>query len=194
MLSDPAALREGCQRPTKSTQLTCGALRSSERELLSLFSNTSYEGCPSSKDARSALEGCRESSSALLSHGDRPRLAVTRPVAVPTLAQIMEDRTLLDALPSDVLIGLRRECDHLYADLDAEIARQQQARWMGTTEPERVVLIDEAARMLATSEDTLYSKWRKLPFAFKDPLDGKIKFRVTGLDRYIAGRRASNAS
>jgi len=47
---------------------------------------------------------------------------------------------------------------------------------------------DGAAKMLATSADTLYSKWKKLPFAFKDPLDGKIKFRVSGIERYIAGR------
>ena len=28
-----------------------------------------------------------------------------------------------------------------------------------------LVLVDDAAKMLATSADTLYSKWKKLPFA-----------------------------
>lgn len=110
------------------------------------------------------------------------------PARLPTLDQIAEDRTVLDDLPADVLIELRRLCGHLYGDLDAAVLRSQ-ARWAPSpAEIERVVLVEEAAKMLATSEDTLYSKWKRLPFAFKDPLDGRIKFRVAGIERHLAGR------
>src|SRR5262245_12520300 len=119
------------------------------------------------------------------------RVPVGRPtssVPPPTLDQVARDRAVLDDLPAEVLIELRRQCRHLHDDLDAALLRSQ-ARWAArATEVERVVLVEEAAKMLATSEDTLYSKWRHLPFAFKDALDGKIKFRVSGITQYLAGR------
>jgi hypothetical protein len=114
------------------------------------------------------------------------------PVRLPTLEQIAHDRSVLDDLPADVLIELRRQCGHLYDDLDAAVLRNQARGVPSPTEVEGVVMLEEAAKMLATSEDTLYSKWRNLPFAFKDALDGKIKFRVTGIARYIAGRTHHN--
>jgi hypothetical protein len=114
-----------------------------------------------------------------------------RITAVPSLMQVVQNPGLLEGLPLDVLVDLQRQLGHVGVDLAGAIARSQARPATGTTEPEHVVLIDEAARMLATSEDTLYSKWKKLPFAFKDPLDNRIKFRVSGIKAYLAGRTRS---
>lgn len=52
---------------------------------------------------------------------------------------------------------------------------------------DRLVEVDEAARILNVSEDWLYHNWKKLPFARK--LGHKLlKFSVGGMNRWIAGR------
>src|SRR5262249_29623269 len=109
--------------------------------------------------------------------------------AVPTLAEIQGEPAILEGLALDTLLALQRQVRHLDVDLEAAIARQMASRRANAgAEPDRLLLIEEAAAMLKTSVDSLYSKWSKLPFAFKDPLDGKIKFRLSGIERYITGR------
>jgi hypothetical protein len=85
-------------------------------------------------------------------------------------------------------LGLYGQIAPLEAHLRALLAASEKPEMSRPRDSCQVVLIEEAAKRLATSEDTLYTKWRKLPFAFKDPLDGKIKFRVNGIDEYIASR------
>src|SRR5262245_41071188 len=89
------------------------------------------------------------------------------PVAVPTLAELQSDPGMLNRLPLDILVELRRQVRRLDADLDAEIAgRMGSPQTASASDPERVVPIEEAAQMLGTSKDTLHTKWNKLPFAF----------------------------
>lgn len=109
----------------------------------------------------------------------------------PSLAEVLANPAVLDRLAVDVLLDLRRQVRHLHTDLDAAIVRQLADR-RGQVAAERVVGVEEAAKRLLTSEDTLYAKWKKLPFAYKDPLDGKIKFRMSGIDRYLASRRGED--
>ncbi len=46
-----------------------------------------------------------------------------RIAGVPSLAQIATDRALLDSLPADALIQLRREVGYLREDVDAAVTR-----------------------------------------------------------------------
>jgi hypothetical protein len=89
-----------------------------------------------------------------------------------------------------VLRDRARRAARLAADLQTLLLGSGADGQKGARESDRLILIDEAAKMLATSEDTLYSKWKRLPFAFKDPLDGKIKFRVSGIEGTSPAGRA----
>lgn len=108
-------------------------------------------------------------------------------VAVPSIPQLTDG--LLDRLSIDALIDLRRQLRYRDADVQAAIARRRRDEAASASASgSEIVLLPEAAQVLGTSEDTLYSKWPKLAFAFKDPLDGKIKFRRSGIAKYIASR------
>lgn len=106
---------------------------------------------------------------------------------VPTLDDLERDPSRAETLPRDLLKDLARRSARLAADLQTLLLGSGAADQQAQSAPE-IVLLPEAAKILATSEDTLYSKWQKLAFAFKDPLDGKIKFRRSGIERYIASR------
>jgi hypothetical protein len=53
------------------------------------------------------------------------------------------------------------------------------------TEMGEVLGIDEAAKRLGTSPDSLYRKRQRLCLGFRDPLDGKIKFTERELQDYV---------
>lgn len=53
----------------------------------------------------------------------------------------------------------------------------------GAREPDRLVGIDEAARLLSIDEGTLYRKAKSLPFTVR--LGRQLRFSAAGLDRYI---------
>jgi predicted DNA-binding transcriptional regulator AlpA len=115
--------------------------------------------------------------------------------AVPTPADVLRDPSLADALPPHALAALYGDVAALEARLRTRLLLLGITAESSTASAaDRLLLIEEAAKMLATSEDTLYSKWKKLPFAFKDPLDGRIKFRVSGIERYITSRTSRVAS
>jgi hypothetical protein len=107
------------------------------------------------------------------------------------LADVQADRTVLSRLPRATLLDLQCQVRHLDVDIDAAIDRQPMAR-QGTsgTETERLVLIEEAARILATSTGSIHRKWKRLRLGFIDAIDGKWKITVRELEEYI--RRSSN--
>jgi hypothetical protein len=103
--------------------------------------------------------------------------------AVPTLADVARDPARLATLPLDVLIDLQRQVGHLSADVGAAITRQMARPHGGAVAPVRAVRIDEAAKVLAMSEDFLYRNWSKLG-GYKDD-DGHLKFPDSTLRRHV---------
>jgi len=108
--------------------------------------------------------------------------------AVPTLAEIQLDIGLLERVQLDALITLRRQARHLEADLAAAIERRM------VREPAPPVLgevlgVEEAAKRLGTSPDSLYRKHRRLRLGYKDPLDGRLKFTEQELAEYVRRQR-----
>ena len=107
------------------------------------------------------------------------------PVAVPGLADVLADPGVLDRLPVDVLVALRGQVRHL--DVDLTMAIDRLTATGGHQEPEmgEVLGIDEAAKRLGTSPDSLYRKRQRLRLGYRDPLDGRLKFTVAELEAYI---------
>jgi predicted DNA-binding transcriptional regulator AlpA len=58
----------------------------------------------------------------------------------------------------------------------------------GRASEDRLVKIDEAARMLSVSEDYLYRTHKKLPFTRKLGR-GLIRFSVNGMQKWMAEKR-----
>jgi hypothetical protein len=54
--------------------------------------------------------------------------------------------------------------------------------------PDEMLGIEEAARALHTSVDSLHRKWKKLNFCFKDPIDNRLKFSRSGIEKYQRAR------
>jgi hypothetical protein len=109
---------------------------------------------------------------------------------IPALESVQANPDLIERLPSEVIAALYSQAASVEAILRARLLALNavgQGQPM-SIESERALHIEEAARLLNTSADSLYRKWPKLPFAYKDPLDGKIKFSLRGIERYIASR------
>lgn len=112
------------------------------------------------------------------------------PRPVPSLDQLADDPKLADGLPRTVLVDLFRLVRHLEIELDTRLRGDAATAVPTDASPDsdRLLRLKEAAAMLKTSTDSLYAKWKKLPFAFKDPVDGRIKFRLSGIERHIRQR------
>src|SRR5258708_2652434 len=106
--------------------------------------------------------------------------------AMPTLDALAADPSLVRSLDPSSLRALYAQAAQLEAALRALLLT---AKPQPEKEVERILTIREAADLLRVSRDRLYRKWRTLPGAFKDPLDGRVKFRLRGLERYIAARQ-----
>jgi hypothetical protein len=119
----------------------------------------------------------------LLGMSEPLRLA-TGPVAVPTLPEVLADRALLDPLPRHVLMGMRRQTRYLAACIAAALASRP-APGTGPPEPIEVMEVDEAAKLLHTSADSLYRKRKRLRLGYIDTLDGKLKFTRQEIRDYI---------
>ena len=117
---------------------------------------------------------------------------MTTAVAVPSLDELAAKRELVEQLPLDTLRARARDAAMLAADLQVTLLARLTKDGAATNSDTSEMLLDlhEAAGRLRISPDTLYSKWKRLPFAFKDPLDGRLKFRASGIERYIAARTA----
>jgi excisionase family DNA binding protein len=81
---------------------------------------------------------------------------------------------------SEALGEVERLKARLWVWLYAEGAPQQQ-------EEDRLLEVEEAARRLAVSKDTLYRKARDLPFTVR--IGGNVRFSAQGISRFIATRQ-----
>jgi hypothetical protein len=59
-------------------------------------------------------------------------------------------------------------------------------------EPDRVLLIDEAASLLGMTKDFLYRNWATLHIGYKDA-DGHVKFPLSKVERYLRTRTGTHA-
>jgi hypothetical protein len=110
-------------------------------------------------------------------------------VVLPTLDEVAASPSILDDLPLPALAALARQVEHLAADTRvALLSRTANGRSDGRAVADEVLLIEAAAALLKTSIDSLHTKWKRLPFAYKDPLDGRLKFSRRGIEKYVAAR------
>lgn len=93
----------------------------------------------------------------------------------------------MDTLPAALVADLYRQVAPVEATLRARLLRIG-ASQPEAAEPDRLLRKREAAKILATSEDSLNRRWPTLTFAFKDPIDGHLKFSLRGIERYIASQ------
>ncbi len=108
----------------------------------------------------------------------------------PDLTQLLQDPARVVELPpaearrlllptSALVMALATRAAEAPADGPPEVP----------VEGDRALTIEEAARLLSTSVDTLYRKWRKFPFAWKDPVDGHVKFSHLGIQKHLRQRQ-----
>ena len=109
--------------------------------------------------------------------------------ALPTLDALAADTSLARSLDPSSLRALYARAARLEAELRAYLLTtvRQHRDSAAEAPPDHALTLREAADILRVSRDTLYRKWRALPFAFKDALDGRVKFRRRGLERYVEG-------
>jgi Helix-turn-helix domain len=106
---------------------------------------------------------------------------------VPDLAAVIADPSIMQSAPPAVQAELYRQILRLEADVRVHFLSSLAPR-ESSEASEEVLTMAEAAALLRISKDTLYRKWRQLPGAYKDSLDGQIKFRRRSLDRYLQQR------
>jgi hypothetical protein len=106
---------------------------------------------------------------------------------MPTLVALLGDRALLESASHGALVELRRQLHHLAADLDAAItnrAAQGSDQQLG-----EVFGVEEAAKRLDTSTDSLYRKHKRLRLGYIDRLDGRLKFTEREINDYVRRQR-----
>src|SRR5438309_794967 len=105
----------------------------------------------------------------------------------PTLDALAADPALAASLSPSALSTIYREVARVEAALRALIltAGPQTTLAVANAYSEELLTIGEAAHLLRVSRDTLYRRWRDLPFAFRDGLDGRLKFSRRGVERYV---------
>src|SRR2546428_699861 len=104
------------------------------------------------------------------------------PPTAPTLDSLAAEPAMLESLPPSVLCDLYRQAARLEAELRALLLT---AKPEPEKQADQILTIREAADLLRVSLDSLHRKWRALPFAFKDPVDGRLKFSRCGAQRYV---------
>lgn len=89
------------------------------------------------------------------------------PAPLPSLAQVQEDRTILDGLSFPVILDLRRQVSHLAADLDAAFFQAvAQARKEGDrseVEPDRLLTPEAAAARFGVTKRWLLDHADEIP-------------------------------
>jgi hypothetical protein len=105
-------------------------------------------------------------------------------VRVPTVPPLEQD--VLDRLPVDTLVDLRRELEHRRADVEAAITRRLARPSPTAATPDRALGIEEAMSLLGMTQDYIYRNWPKLG-GYKDA-DGHVKFALSTVQRYIRTR------
>src|SRR5262245_21605562 len=107
---------------------------------------------------------------------------------VPAWDSVFSDPAILQQLPLDVLLDLRRHVRRLDGDLEAAIVAQM-AHHPDQPIASQVVDTETAAAFLGTSKDSLYRKHKRLRLGYIDPLDGRLKFTTKELTSYVARQR-----
>ena len=115
-------------------------------------------------------------------------MRATEPGATPSLDALAADLSLISSLSPSALSTVYGAVAGLEAALRTRLFVLTADRHT-EKEADEVLTIGEAAALLRTSKDALYRKWPSLKSAFKDPLDGRLKFRRRGLERYLADRQ-----
>lgn len=119
--------------------------------------------------------------------------AAPRPLgAVPDLAEVLANATVLDPVPLDALIHLQLQARHVAAALEAAILTRLGLA-AGSPPPaptaaDHLLDVTEAARIAGVKPIWLYRNADRLPFARR--LSGKcLRFSAAGLQKWVATRR-----
>ena len=110
----------------------------------------------------------------------------TDPTTTITLDALAADPSRIQSLPTHIQADLYRQVARLEAELRSYLLTADRQT---KEQADQVLTIREAAGLLRVSLDSLHRKWRALPFAFKDPLDGRVKFRRRGVEHYVENLR-----
>jgi hypothetical protein len=105
---------------------------------------------------------------------------------VPTLDRVAEDPGAAAGLPRDVLLGLQNRAICALAALGGQLIAALNGS--GERPVDRLVGVEEAARLLGRSTDWLYRHGRKLPFVVQEGKGAKLRFSTEGIARYIRER------
>jgi hypothetical protein len=114
-----------------------------------------------------------------------PARVPSSPVAVPTLADLLADPSVFDGLPRTLQDVLFEQAVVLEARLRAKVMARHRTDERAPTEMGEVLGIEEAAKRLGTSVDSLYRKRLRLRLGYRDPLDGRLKFTDKEINDYI---------
>jgi predicted DNA-binding transcriptional regulator AlpA len=111
--------------------------------------------------------------------------SVQKLVAVPTLADLLNNPERISALPRDVIAELRGKIAWLDTLLLSQLLTSEQPQ--SGTDGDRLLTAGEAAHKLGATEDWLYRHANTLPFAVR--LGKKhLRFSEAGMERYIRQR------
>jgi excisionase family DNA binding protein len=111
-----------------------------------------------------------------------------KPTPVPTLDELAADPGKSAGLPLEAARALLARCAFAHGVL---IARLLEAPENGAGAPQvapedRLLGVEEAARMLNVSRDWLYRRVGRLPFVVR--LGRTVRFSARGVERYIRQR------
>ena len=108
--------------------------------------------------------------------------------SVPSLDEMVNNPSLIEGFSRATRAQLYRLVARLEAELRSlllVVPSPERGESFVDSTADTTLTISEAAELLRTSKDTLYRKWRRLNFAYKDPLDHQIKFSRAGIDKHI---------
>ena len=97
----------------------------------------------------------------------QPSNRSTVPVAMPSLAEVQQDPTILTGLPLPAIVDLRRQISHLTADVDAVLyqtlteARTKDQR--SDAEPDRLLTPETAAARFGVTKRWLLEHADEIP-------------------------------
>lgn len=103
---------------------------------------------------------------------------------MPTLADLARDPSTLDGLPAEAIPALVGEAASLHARLLARLMASGQDGKPDS--PERLLSVDEAARMLQVSKSWLYKRTARLPFVVK--VGSRVCYSEAGIRAWIRRR------
>jgi hypothetical protein len=121
-----------------------------------------------------------------MSDPPRPPVTPLRPVEAVSLDALAEDPARAADLPAEV----KREVVLRCATILAACAVSRETPTPPALEPDRVLLIEEAAARLGMTRDFLYRHWAPLRLGYKDA-DGRVKFPLSKVERYVRLRGGS---